>query len=92
MTTKQVNKIAIGENLFYDVIEEHIPFIIEKKAEAINNFFREMLSYIEEKAKKSDWFFMNIRGCLRKVKRHFQGYSDRILLKTFLRVVYSRII
>ena len=59
MTTKQVNKIAIGENLFYDVIEEHIPFIIEKKAEAINNFFREMLSYIEEKTKKSDWFFMN---------------------------------
>ena len=31
LSTKQVDNIAISENLFHDVVEEHIPNLIHKQ-------------------------------------------------------------
>lgn len=58
ITTKQADKIAIGEELFHEVVEEHIPALIDKQTTRLHAFFEHVLSYINEHLKKSDWFYM----------------------------------
>lgn len=64
MTTKQVNKIVIGENLFHEVIEEHMPVLVQKKAETVNKFLVDIIDFIKMHCKKSDWFFMNEKSLM----------------------------
>lgn len=55
LTTKQVDKIAIGEDLFDEVVEEHIPTLIKKQTDLLMSFFDSTLSYIRN---HSNWFHM----------------------------------
>lgn len=58
ITTKQVDQIAIGEDLFHEVVEEHIPTLIQKQTRMLTSFFDRMISFIEEHTRNSDWFPM----------------------------------
>lgn len=64
ITTKQVDKIAIGEDLFDEVVEEHIPTLIKKQTTLLTSFFDSILSYIQEHTKQSNWFYMGNRDLL----------------------------
>lgn len=59
ITTKQVDKIAIGEDLFDEVVEEHIPTLIQKQTRLLTSFFDSTLSYIQEHTRQSSWFHMD---------------------------------
>ena len=58
ITTKQVNRIAIDEDLFHEVVEGQIPTMIKKQTTMLKTFFDRLISYIEEHAKRTDWFYM----------------------------------
>lgn len=58
ITTKQVNRIAIDEDLFHEVVEGQIPTMIKKQTTMLKTFFDRMISYIEEHTKRTDWFYM----------------------------------
>lgn len=58
ISTKQVNRIAINDELFHEVIEEHIPVLVKKQTKLLSDFFKETAEYIKEHLKHSDWFFM----------------------------------
>ena len=38
IATKQVDKIAISEELFHEVVEEHIPVLIKKQSVLLTSF------------------------------------------------------
>ncbi len=59
IATKQVDQIIIGEELFHEVVEEHIPALIKKQSALLKSFFENMRSYILEHTKKSDWFYIS---------------------------------
>ncbi len=59
IATKQVDQIIIGEDLFHEVVEEHIPALIKKQSALLKSFFENMRSYILEHTKKSDWFYIS---------------------------------
>ena len=42
IATKQVDKIIIGEELFHEVVEEHIPALIKKQSALLASFFENM--------------------------------------------------
>lgn len=64
LSTKQVDNIAISENLFHDVVEEHIPNLIHKQTEMLNTFFDNLTSFIEDYLKKTDWFYIENKNVL----------------------------
>lgn len=64
IATKQVDKIAIGEELYHEVVEEHIPVLIKKQSALLRSFFEDMRTYITEHTKLSDWFYMNNQDIL----------------------------
>lgn len=64
LSTKQVDNIAISENLFHDVVEEHIPNLIRKQTEMLNTFFDNLTSFIEDYLKKTDWFYIENKNVL----------------------------
>ena len=64
IATKQVDKIAIGEDLFHEVVEEHIPVLIKKQSALLTSFFESMRDYITEHTKSSDWFYINNQDIL----------------------------
>lgn len=64
IATKQVDKIAIGEDLFHEVVEEHIPTLIKKQSALLTSFFEKMHVYITEHSKKSDWFYIRNQNIL----------------------------
>lgn len=64
MTTKQVYKISIGEGLFHEIIEEHMPVLVHKQAAQLNDFFDKMIQYIESHTSSSDWFYMSNKDVL----------------------------
>lgn len=64
IATKQVDEIAIEEDLFHEVIEEHIPRLIQKQTAQLTEFFNRMRSYITEHTADSDWFYISNRDVL----------------------------
>lgn len=64
IATKQVDKIIIGEELFHEVVEEHIPALIKKQSALLKSFFENMRSYILEHTKNSDWFYIGNQDLL----------------------------
>ncbi len=64
ISTKQVDKIAIGEELFHEVVEEHIPILTKKQSALLTAFFENMRKYITEHLKKSDWFYISNQDVL----------------------------
>ena len=64
ITTKQVDKIAIGEELFTEVVEEHIPTLIKKQTALLTSFFDGVLAYIREHDRQSGWYYMGNRHLL----------------------------
>ena len=66
LSTKQVDNIAISENLFHDVVEEHIPNLIRKQTEMLNTFFDNLTSFIENYLKRTDWFYIENKNVLYK--------------------------
>lgn len=64
ITTKQVDKIAIGEDLFTEVVEEHIPTLIKKQTALLTSFFDGVLEYIRKHDRQSGWFYMGNRHLL----------------------------
>lgn len=64
ISTKQVDKIAIGEDLFHEVIEEHVPILIKKQSALLNSFFDSMRTFISEHIEKSDWFYISNKDVL----------------------------
>ena len=64
LSTKQVDNIAISENLFHDVVEEHIPNLIRKQTEMLNTFFDNLTSFIENYLKRTDWFYIENKNVL----------------------------
>lgn len=64
IATKQVDKIAIGEELFHEVIEEHIPVLIKKQSALLTSFFDSMHKYITEHTSTSDWFYISNQDVL----------------------------
>lgn len=64
IATKQVDKIAIGEDLFHEVVEEHIPVLIKKQSALLTSFFESMRDYITEHTKSSDWFYISNQDIL----------------------------
>lgn len=64
ISTKQVDRIAIGEDLFHEVIEEHVPILIKKQSALLTTFFENMRNYITEHTKDSDWFYISNRDVL----------------------------
>lgn len=62
--TRQVSQIAIEEELFDEVIEEHIPALIQKQSALLNAFFDKMLQYILDHTKTTDWFYIDNMGIL----------------------------
>jgi len=64
ITTKQVDQIAIGEEVFHEIAEGHIPTLIQKQASLLDAFFDDMRSYIREHTRESDWFYMENQDVL----------------------------
>lgn len=64
IATKQVDKIAIGEDLFHEVVEEHIPILIKKQSALLTSFFENMRNYILEHTRQSDWFYISNQDIL----------------------------
>lgn len=64
IATKQVDKIAIGEELFHEVVEEHIPILIKKQSALLTSFFENMRNYILEHTRQSDWFYISNQDIL----------------------------
>ena len=58
IATKQVDTIAISEDLFHEVIESHIPELVQKQKESIMTLFDHMTEYIKSHTKKTEWFYM----------------------------------
>lgn len=58
IATKQVNTIAISEDLFHEVVEGQIPNLVEKQKDNIADFFHQVMNYIKEHTKKTEWFYM----------------------------------
>lgn len=61
LSTKQVDNIAISENLFHDVVEEHIPNLIHKQTEMLNTFFDNLTSFIEDYLKRQTGSILKIK-------------------------------
>ncbi len=64
ISTKQVTKIAIGEELFHEVVDEHIPVLIKKQSAVLIDFFDQMKKYITKHTESSDWFYMSNQNIL----------------------------
>ncbi len=64
IATKQVDKIAIDEDLFQEVVEEHIPTLIKKQSALLNTFFDRMQDFITSHTQNSDWFYMENKDIL----------------------------
>lgn len=64
IATKQVDKIAISEELFHEVVEEHIPVLIKKQSALLASFLENMRSYITSHTKESDWFYISNQDIL----------------------------
>lgn len=64
IATKQVDKIAIGEDLFHEVVEEHIPRLIQKQTAQLTDFFSRICSYITDHTNQSDWFYISNKDVL----------------------------
>ncbi len=43
IATKQVDMIAISEDLFHDVVERQIPDLVEKQKDNITDFFHQVM-------------------------------------------------
>ena len=59
IATKQVDKLAISEELFHEVVEEHIPVLIKKQSALLTSFLENMRSYIVRHTQTSDWFYIS---------------------------------
>ena len=64
VSTRPVDKIAIGEELFHEVVDEHIPSLIKKQSAILISFFEKMRNYIKEHTKQSDWFYIKNKDIL----------------------------
>lgn len=64
IATKQVDKIIIGEELFHEVVEEHIPALIKKQSALLASFFENMRHYILKHTESSDWFYIGNQNLL----------------------------
>lgn len=64
IATKQVDKIIIGEELFHEVVEEHIPALIKKQSAILKSFFENMRNFILEHTQNSDWFYISNQNLL----------------------------
>ena len=58
IATKQTDTIEISEELFHEVIETHVPELVQRQKEHIMKLFDRMTDYIKEHTKKSNWFYM----------------------------------
>lgn len=64
IATKQVDKLAISEELFHEVVEEHIPVLIKKQSALLTSFLENMRSYIVRHTQTSDWFYISNQDIL----------------------------